>query len=297
MRFIARNIKELLLQLLVILTAVTVLILLFFYLYLPTTTNHGETLTVPNLIGLSNEELDEYLIKRNLRYEVTQDSSYSSKFPPQAILQQDPKPNAKVKENRKIYITLNMSRPPSTKMPCLIDGSIKNAQAVLRSHDLLLGDIKYRPALGLNSVLAQRYQGREFTTCKEIDKGIDIPKGSKIDLIAANGFGRITFPVPNLIGLSLEEAKFIMIGSGLKVGSTIYGKFQYLVEKEEVQQAIGIGNQIELGTILDQKPSPDQQIKIGQTINLWVWGSKEEYIQKLKKDSLAQYAIGLNYEN
>ena len=88
MRFIARNIKELLLQLLVILTAVTVLILLFFYLYLPTTTNHGETLTVPNLIGLSNEELDEYLIKRNLRYEVTQDSSYSSKFPALVTLRQ-----------------------------------------------------------------------------------------------------------------------------------------------------------------------------------------------------------------
>ena len=85
MRFIARNIKELLIQLLAILGAVTLLVLFFFYVYLPATTNHGETLTVPNLIGLSYEELDEFLIKRNLRYEVTPDSSYSAKFPSQAI--------------------------------------------------------------------------------------------------------------------------------------------------------------------------------------------------------------------
>ena len=76
-----------------------VLILIFFYYFLPTYTNHGETITVPNVIGVQLDQLDEFLIKRDLRFEVTEDSAYSSDYPPLSVIKQVPLPNAKVKEN------------------------------------------------------------------------------------------------------------------------------------------------------------------------------------------------------
>ena len=106
------------------------LLLSFFYIYLPISTNHGETVTVPDLEGIDFEDLDEFLLKRDLRYEVS-DSSYSGKYPPMAVLLQFPKAGAKVKENRKIYITLNRVNPPTTAMPDLTIGSLRNAEAVL----------------------------------------------------------------------------------------------------------------------------------------------------------------------
>ena len=104
-----------------------------FYIYFPFITNHGETITVPNLVGMEIKDLDEFLSDRDLRYEILEDSSYSSEYPPYTVLQQNPSENDKVKENRKIYLTLNSSIPPKIKMPKIINGSVsKNAQLILK---------------------------------------------------------------------------------------------------------------------------------------------------------------------
>ena len=87
-------------------------IYVFFYIYLPISTNHGETLTVPDITGVHLDELDDYLSIRNLRYEISKDSGYSTEIPPLTVLKQFPMPNAQVKQFRKIYLTLNSITPP-----------------------------------------------------------------------------------------------------------------------------------------------------------------------------------------
>jgi hypothetical protein len=62
---------------------------IYFYIYLPSTTNHGESITVPDLTGVQVEELEEYLTKHELRYAVN-DSSYSADHPALAVLRQFP---------------------------------------------------------------------------------------------------------------------------------------------------------------------------------------------------------------
>ena len=79
-----------------------VLLFGFFYLYLPMSTNHGETITVPDVKGIALKDLDSFLGDRDLRYEVTVDSGFSSTQEPLTVLKQFPLPNSKVKENRKI---------------------------------------------------------------------------------------------------------------------------------------------------------------------------------------------------
>ena len=49
----------------IIITSV-VIVMILFYLYFPIVTNHGETITVPNLKGLNYDEIDDYLTQRNL---------------------------------------------------------------------------------------------------------------------------------------------------------------------------------------------------------------------------------------
>ncbi len=137
--FKTKSIKDVALHLLLIIITITLLILGFFYIYLPKTTNHGETLTVPDLEGMPFANVDEVLTERNMRYEVQADSSYSADYPPFTILKQYPAAGSKVKENRKISLSLNAANPPLVKMPRLEDGSVKNAQMVLESFGLVLG--------------------------------------------------------------------------------------------------------------------------------------------------------------
>lgn len=268
----ANSWKHLLFHTLIVIVLAGAMVAGFFYIYLPATTNHGETITVPNLEGIPLEELDEFLTKRSLRYEVNSDSGFSSQYPPLAVLKQFPMPHSKVKENRKIYISLNAKEPPKVRMPQLVDGSVKNAYVVLKSYDLLVGDIRYESDLALNAVLRQLYNG------KIIKEGEYVPKGAKIDLVAGDGLGNQVFNVPDLIGLTYEDAEFSIIGSGLKVGDIYYEPEG--IAQIKVEGADGTVTYEEkvmpLGTIFKQSPSSERRIKIGQYIDLWMVGSEPE---------------------
>ena len=104
-------------------------------------------MTVPDLEGVNIDQIDKFLTERSLNYEVIPDSGYTEEFEPRAVLTQYPFAGSKVKESRKIFITLNATNPPEVKMPRLIDGSVKNAHLVLQSYGLELGEIQYVPDL------------------------------------------------------------------------------------------------------------------------------------------------------
>ena len=263
---IIQKLKYLLKNFIYIIICGIVIFLLIFKIYLPITTNHGESISVPNLIGMKIEELDKFLKDRDLRYEILEDSSYSSELPTLSVLKQNPIENMKVKENRKIYITLNSKIPPKIKMPNLINGSVKNAQLILKSYDLKLGKINYVPDMAVNAVIKMYIKG-DSIAYNDI-----ITKGSTIDLDVGDGYGNQIFETPDLLGMTLEEGVFTIIGSGLRVGKIHYqdSGFVYLStiddEGNEIQEKITINT----GKIFKQYPENSIKIKIGQKMNLWV---------------------------
>ena len=258
--------KDLLIHIGLAVLASIFVVLFVFYIYLPFTTNHGESMTVPNLEGILLDDLDEFLEERDLRYEIEPDSGYSPKFPPFAVLKQFPLPNAKVKEGRKIYITLNAAQPPVVKMPSLIQRSLKNAQLELRSLGLLLGDISYKPDFALNTILDQYYQG------KKIKSGDEIPKGSKIDFEVGDGLGNQSFQMMNLTDMVLDEAVFVMRGYGLKLGDVFYQKEGKITTAKEDADGVTIFETKEAkpGKVFKQSPDVKNIVKIGQEIDLWL---------------------------
>jgi eukaryotic-like serine/threonine-protein kinase len=236
-----------LISLAIILGLLFISALSYFYLYLPAYTNHGETITVPSLEGMHMDELEEFLVKRNLRYEVS-DSSFTDNFPALTILSQYPKSGSKVKKNRKIYLTVNRVAPPSVPAPALVDRSLINAEAVLRSNELKRGKIIFKNHPFFNLVLEMRYNG------EKIDAGVRIPKGSVIDLVVGDG-GKKDFLTPNLLGLPLDEAKFAIMGSNLNIGR-IYVLSDTLNTR--------------LVVVFKQKPEARENIKVGDGVDLWV---------------------------
>lgn len=253
-----------------ILIAVVVLILIFFFVYLPSTTRHGETVTVPNLEGMSLLEMDEFLKKRHLDY-IVSDSGYSSQYQPLAILKQYPLAGSYVKENRKIYLTVKAKQPQSVFLPDnLIDGSLKNAELVLKSYGLKRGKIKYKPDLASNAVLELWYDGKKIDPAAKIK----IQKGSQIDLVVGDGLGSRVFSVPRFIGLPLDEADFSIKGSGLNTGSVIIN----IIDEEEQIKLVELANELEIDTavitksghVFKQRPEIGQDIRLGQQVDVWV---------------------------
>lgn len=222
------------------------LMIIYFYIYLPTLTNHGESITVPNIEGMQITELEEFLGTRNLRYEVD-DSSYSDKFAPLSVLKQYPPAGANVKENRVIYISLNRITPPTVPLPNLVDGSLINAEVQLRSNELKRGRIQLVRGPFLHVVKEMKFKG------EKIEPGTRITKGSVIDLVVYDG-GSNSLPSPNVIGLSLEDAKVLIFGSTLNIDIEVVGD---TLGTEEV-------------VILKQKPEPNENILVGDIVKVWV---------------------------
>jgi beta-lactam-binding protein with PASTA domain len=261
------SLKDLFIHLGVIIGTSLFLLFFLFYIYLPIKTNHGETITVPDVVGMSIKELSEFLDRRNLRFEVVEDSSYSAEYEPLAVLRQVPKPNAKVKENRKIYVTLNAERPPLVRMPKVEDLSLKSAQMVLKSYDLKLGRIRFVPDVFFGVILEAKMEGRDVL------EGEHIEKGSIIDLVVGDGYGNTIFQSPNLIGLDQEEAEVVIIGSGLKVGKitrTTTSKAGFTVQDTLGMDMIEF-RVISSGSVQQQYPRAEKILKIGDPIDLWVY--------------------------
>lgn len=247
----------------VLLTAVA-----YFYIYLPATTNHGESITVPDLTGMDVGELEEFLTTHELRYAVN-DSSYSGDHPPLAVLRQFPHAGSQVKLNRVIYVSLNRVAPPTLPLPDLVDRSLVNADVVLKSTELKRGRIYYEPSPFRNLVKEMRHQG------KKIEPGTRIMKGSVIDLVVGDGNGPADFTIGNLIGDSFEIAKLKLGGWNLHLGSV-----QYPVDVDTTGMA---------PYVYKQYPIAGDSVRAGDPVDIWIGpkGYKEpdEEVEETESDS------------
>jgi beta-lactam-binding protein with PASTA domain len=187
------------------------------YKFLDSYTHHGESISVPDLRGLTRERLETFVHDKHLNYAIV-DSIFELDKQPGTVVDQDPAPDSKVKEDRTIYLTVNASTPPKVKMPDLIDVSYRQAEAILLTFGLKVGTLIYKPDLARNAVLGQRYKG------VDISPGVEIPKGSVIDLVLGDGLGNTKVPVPELIGLTKGEALFVLKGSSLNIGTLFYDR-------------------------------------------------------------------------
>lgn len=193
----------------------TVAILLFIAFFsLRYYTKHGQGLNVPAVKGMAFNQAVSKLEDLGLRYEV--DSVYIMDLPPGTVIDQDPEANTFVKDNRTIYLTINTAQAPNVKFPDIQFKSFIEAQAIIASFGLKVGDTVYKADVSRDVVLEVSFGG------SSIKPGDVIPKGSKIDLLLGDGRGNEDVEIPTLLGFTKDEAAFSLRGSNLKLGTITY---------------------------------------------------------------------------
>jgi eukaryotic-like serine/threonine-protein kinase len=196
------------------LVVVGALAIVLMYWLLGCYTKHGDSVTVPSIKGMTIQRAEQLLDDRDLNYTVT-DSVFDQNAKPLQVMEQEPAANTKVKPARHIYITLNAVKPPLIKMPNLLARSFEVAQRNLETHGLRIGMTETRPDPAQNTVLEVKYNG------KSIKAGDMIPKGAALTLVIADGIGDTELDIPELVGNTVEEAKFLIKTNNLNLGSII----------------------------------------------------------------------------
>jgi beta-lactam-binding protein with PASTA domain len=195
--------------------ALGLIIVLSILLWLRIYTHHGQAILVPNLAGLTEDEVMDVTTSRDLRYEIV-DSVFSSEMPRGTVIKQNPRASSRVKKNRRIFLTMNAVNPEMVSMPQLVGLSIRQARLALQNAGLGLGEIKYRPDYAINNVLQQMHGD------SVIIEGTEIKKGEAINLVLGMGLTNETTRVPDLVGLGLEAAREIITDYFLNIGAVTF---------------------------------------------------------------------------
>jgi hypothetical protein len=175
-------------------------------IFLGSYTRPGQTFDVPDFVGdkVNIQDIDLYLKDIPLQYEVVE-TVFRTDLPEGTVFFQQPGPTAKtgmqVKKNRSIKLRVS-TRSKMVEMPDLAGkASIRFAEQKLVNRGLKVTIEYVYSAEGRNQVLEQKFNG------KRIEPGTIVPFGAKIVLVVSKGKGDAEIELPNMIGLTICEAR------------------------------------------------------------------------------------------
>jgi beta-lactam-binding protein with PASTA domain len=231
--------------------AVGLIILLLIWLNI--FTRHGQSIQVPDFYGKTLEEAEMLAQKHKLRYQII-DSVYTTMVSRGCIAEQNPKPGFKVKKRRRVVLTVNAFNPEMVAVPNLVGLPRRQALKVIESSGFEPGELRYKPDLSEDYVLNQLHNGREVAA------GDSLQKGSVIDLTLGKGLSNIRTPVPDLLGMKLEEARDKILGSSLNLGTFTYDNS--IISGEDSLEAF----------VFKQNPEfqDEATLQLGSPVYLWL---------------------------
>ena len=240
------------------LLAAFLLIFLIIFLFLQSLswfTNHGAYLKVPAVKGQNVDNAIKLLESKGFDV-VIQDSVYFDSIPRYTVIKQLPEPDATVKVNRTVFLTVNRATAPMVNVPKLEGLSYRFAFDLLLRNHLRLGDTIYRPDFMKGSVLEQQYNGARVTV------GTKVPWGARITLIIGGGLEIQQMLVPELVGMTFAEAKALLETKGITLASvmpmsTVKDTLSAFVYKQNPER-------------FDVDKTTPLYIRAGQTMDLWL---------------------------
>lgn len=243
-----------------LLIAVIVAVVLFSIVlfWLKSYTLHGKEVSIPPVIGLTQEEA-EVVLRGSELYLVIVDSTFSDKAPLGTVVEQTPPAHSHAKPDRPVYVVMNARTKRMIPLPELHDVSYRQAEATLRSLGLKVDKVLYEPSLYPDNVLDVR-DGES-----SIEVGTRLAEGSGVTLVVGRRQGNTMVTVPALLGMSLSGARSTLLSTGLTIGAFTY-------DEEPTPETL------DSYIVYQQSPTEGTIIQEGSTVNIQLTTNLERAI-------------------
>lgn len=201
-----------------------VLLVLLIFLWLRYYTHHGQKLTLPDYTGMNISMARKDASRKSFEL-VVDDSVHMVGKTGGEILSQNPEGNSKVKENRKIYVTVAKYQPDmilSANLPVLYGKSYDNKKEELSvGYELSMEVVGYKFDPGPpDHILEVLYKGEPFINSKGRNNNLQIEKGATLQVVLSQSSGAVV-NIPNVVCEELDQARFIIESRRLKVHQVI----------------------------------------------------------------------------
>jgi serine/threonine-protein kinase len=226
------------------------------FIFLPSS-SYEKIVIVPDVTGKDLVSAINILCKDKLRVSKTYEVH---PLPKNYVISQYPPPGTKVKVGRRIELKISSGKPV-IKVPDLQNMHIAAAKHKLHqlsNHTLHIGRLSY-----VYSSIEKDYVIAQSPLPKT-----KVAEDSKVNLLISQGNRPVSFYMPELIGMKLEDATKLIKKIGLRIS--------------RIQEEICDG--FERGTIINQKPLRGYRVRVGDCLTLIVANNKGGFPIEIQKD-------------
>jgi len=221
------------------------IILIFDWFIMPSYVRQDKTLIVTDITG---KNLNRALIELETEgYKgVVYDTVYTADVNPQTVVDQYPVAGAKVKPGRTIRLKISRSEKLII-VPNLVGQSRRSVEISLQQIGLRIDTVytEFNPDYPKGTIAWQFPKS-----------GDHIKKGMGLQITVSQGLPPDFFQVPQLFGMSMQNAKDLLTKARLKVGKISYQQNEDLVPYTVLDQSIAPG------TVLNQTIQVDLVVSI-----------------------------------
>jgi beta-lactam-binding protein with PASTA domain len=235
---------------------------------MPSYTRHDVSTPVPNVETLPFQEAKDRLQHRDLKVQ-RQVGRYNPNVDTGIVVDQTPLPTAKVKPGRRVYLTVNAGEVPMVRMPDLRGMSVREAKNRASSVGLVVGSVQEDPVPSpyANTITKQ-----------EPSPGDSLEEGKAVALWYSTGLGDQRVGVPNVVGLSVEEAERLLLRRKLR--SVLVDTSTSRPEEEAADTSAGPRY------VRRQAHAPGDTVRTGTEIRLYTTSDAEQAARR--RDQLMQ---------
>jgi beta-lactam-binding protein with PASTA domain/serine/threonine protein kinase len=195
---------------------------------------------VPDLVGMTQAAARKSLAKLGLSLIVAQQTE-SDTIPKDVIASQDPQPSASAAPNSTVNVIVSTG-PSTVTVPNVVGNDVDAAQAALRAAGVT-------PALSY-TVDAANPTGK--ISLQKPEAGAKVKKGTPVTI-----FWSVSGSVPDVSGMTLDEAKAALLASGYQVGN--------IAETQE--------SSLQDGRVVRTEPEANSTLKPGESVNITIMRS------------------------
>ena len=225
-------------------------------------TNHSEEIMVPNLVGMTMEEVNRDLALGNISgvFKIVEGRTLVSDQPVGQIIDQDPSANTP-KKGDEIIITVDISSGPQViEMPDLEGKEYRQAVALLQNE---MG-LKVEPVYEHSDEIK-----RNCVIRTEPGAYLNVEPGQTVRLVVSSGPETKQVPVPNCMNRKIDDVMLILDSLGLKAevmevtdetkekGIVLY---QSVIAESEVDVGSTIVFHISSGPLNEQDPTGGEDL-------------------------------------
>lgn len=213
-------------------------------------TRHGARRNVPDFAGMPLAEAQEAARRHDLKI-VVNDSLYVPAYDGGIVLDQLPEGGVEVKPGRAVYVTINSFRQKMVAVPYVAGRSLRQAKNMLEIAGLEIAQLIYRPDMATNYVLDEYFGRQRITETTRVEAEM----GSGVTLYVGVQPGHNVTVVPQIIGLSLRDAKSRLWELGLNVGKVAFDDGINLLNQKDAH-------------VYMQSPKAERHVVLGAKVDL-----------------------------